>query len=334
MADIKSFKSSAGEVFVCFNEQSHSYKLFLNMLKNAELSSDTAIKNLATSINKAVSEAVIENQAKGVVAQNNVSDGGLTHSALTNITNKLDLMFNALSSLKSFKPEPIQHKLDTEALDVFGQRLEESLGALVTNKLSAMPSSSTPSLPNDFVEKAVAAIAINMPKVTLDTSKIQEIVSGIQGIVQKGVADMERLTADKVIMPINAQTQQINAISHATTPAVQDKLTLQVEKATTITLPQQEPKATEIKPAACQDMVIRYPAQNKKTKPSCYGQHLPGDVSVSPCPTCAWINDCSQKKDAAKPAEKSNQPECFGSHRGDLDCSVCQFDEECAKRSC
>jgi len=58
MADIKSFKSSAGEVFVCFNEQSHSYKLFLNMLKNAELSSDTAIKNLATSINKAVSEAV------------------------------------------------------------------------------------------------------------------------------------------------------------------------------------------------------------------------------------------------------------------------------------
>mgnify|MGYP000844249159 CR=1 FL=1 len=106
MADIKSFKSSAGEVFVCFNEQSHSYKLFLNMLKNAELSSDTAIKNLATSINKAVSEAVIENQAKGVVAQNNVSDGGLTHSALTNITNKLDLMFNALSSLNHLSQSP------------------------------------------------------------------------------------------------------------------------------------------------------------------------------------------------------------------------------------
>ena len=139
MADIKSFKSTAGEVFVCFNERSHNYKLFLNMLKGAEINSDTAIRSMAATLTKAINEAKIENQAKGVVATNNGSNGGISHNTLTNISNKMDLLFNSLSGLKSLKIEPVEHKLDTEVLDVFGQRLEESLGALISSKISAMP---------------------------------------------------------------------------------------------------------------------------------------------------------------------------------------------------
>lgn len=353
MSDIKAFKSPAGEMFVCFNENSHSYKLFLNMLKSAVNSSDTAIKNMATVLSRSIDEAKVDTMNKGIVANTPQSDGGLSHQVLSNITNKLDLMFNTLSSLKTFKPEPVEHKLDLEALDVFAQKLETSLGTLIASKvapINAMP------LPEDFAEKAVAAITsaftekniaglatatpASLGKIETSVKQIQDSLSALNrtapaidmSTINAKISEIKELIADSRIYPVDAQTQQISSVSQIT--ATQSSST-----PAPVPIPANTTASEQAKPSsadgaiACEDMVMRYPAKSKKTQPKCFGQHLPGTVDTTPCLSCVYVNDCKNKTRATaktQSKEQNNKPDCFGEHKGDLDCSVCSYDEECA----
>jgi len=134
-----------------------------------------------------------------------------------------------------------------------------------------------------------------------------------------------------------AQTQQILSVSHVETtevPVVTEAKApispAKAEPAPAVTIEGASPTAV-----ACADNIMRYAAKNKKTKPNCYGKYLAGDVNTTPCLSCAWTNECQQegKKNSKGDKPQDDKPTCFGKHKGDLDCSMCQFDSECASKS-
>ena len=349
--DIKSTKNAAGEIFLCFNEHSHNYKLFLNLIKSTESHPDTALRALAQNINKAIATNTVEDNRTSVRAgvSPTTSDGGLSHSLLTNITNKLDLLFNSIGSLKNNVPtEPIQHKLDTEELEVFGKRLEQSLGTLIATKLQN--TSNAPILPENFAEQVSATL--REAGTQCNINNIKPILSGLEAAIKKISEDIGHNSA-QVVATLDKKSNEIqNAINKQNSAAdltnlanatkqLNDQLSKIKLESQSLPIPaiktppvaaKESPEPAPVEkpsdPSAYpgEDGVVRYPASKKKTQPSCFTM-FSGDIENSPCPSCAWINDCKKSVKTAK--KDKDKPDCFGKHKGDLDCSMCSFDLEC-----
>jgi len=355
--DIKSTKNAAGEVFLCFNEHSHNYKLFLNLIKATEAHPDTALKALAQGINKAILASTIENDNGQSYTKPSISpstsDGGLTHTLLTNLTNKLDLLFNSISGLKNnVSSEPVQHQLDPEVLEIFGKRLEQSLGTLIATKTQV--ASNMPILPENFAEQVIAALKNNAShqcnidaiKPTLDflksaTTKISDDINKNAAQVtaalnKKGTELQDLISKQCNITNLTNITKQLNDyISKEKTEQLLPTTAATVQEPTQVTPLPAAPTSTETSEPSVfpgEDGVVRYPASKKKAQPSCYAKFLSNDTKTTPCVSCAWINDCkkaTKSVDAKSTQGKENKPECFGKHKGDLDCSMCSLDSEC-----
>lgn len=352
--DIKATKSSAGEVFVCFNENSHNYKLFLNLIKGAEGHPDTALRTMAQNLNKVLAEAIIDDKAKGIVAKNVSSDGGLSYTQLTNISNKIDLIFNSLSGLKDIKLDPVETKLDPEIFEVFGKRLEQSLGSLIGTKLQSV---STPILPDNLADQVAKVIGAKQIQCSAETlkpllteiqKKLQEMqgttsnISTTYGTLLATLDKRETIILEEMhklqeqLSQSNIRSETENKIMHMSI----DPVSVATNKPQDVTEAKQLPSVTiqtneGEKAFPCSDGKMRYPAPKKKTQPNCFGNFLDGSVNETPCLSCAWVNDCKKNKktDIVAKQPDTDKPVCYGHYKGDLDCSMCRFDAECNEKT-
>lgn len=387
--DIRSFKNSAGEVFVCLKEHSNSYRLFVNMIKGATRHPDTALRSLAQELTNEMESAKIEKDFKSAVPDASPSNQGIPHNTLNNITAKIDLLFKTIGTMKSGGVEQPQGSgFDPELLEVFGKRLEASLGRLISDKLGAAVT--TPILPEGFTNQILDAMKqggvsapvaapkedlrpilgeiqrlvadmhkrpaptgsqpVVAPGTVIDLTQLEVLINGIKSGLDQKLGDLKNLksipvdlssvhqklddlkklieTSPKVVQVTTEQIAPVSIVDHA--PIIgRDKLILEKESAA----PSSEPTAI-----ACKDDTMRYPATQKKTQPKCFGKFLAGVIGETPCVSCVWVNECkSEHNSSAMKTEprlpESNKPDCYGAHKGDLDCSMCQFDTECMEKS-
>lgn len=307
--DIKVYESKSGEVYVQLAKMSQTYKLLRSFIKSSIATSpDASIKMIVTMLDKAFdSPELSDNLFTGARNNNSASDGGFSQNMLANLNTKLDLLFKSVGALQNAKaPTTVKAELDQNMWDGLVHRIEDVLHSVLDAKLATISKSgfaATPAIAED---------------------------SALFGKLMSELADIKKIATNNVqtsamhsITPVTQTTVAVDAVLPLTSQATSSQVAATVKEPVELNIPAPN------QAVACDDR-MRYPATSKKTRPSCFGNFLAGKtLQETPCLSCAWINDCQIEPDSKALSEDATRPDCFGSHRHDLDCGVCPHDQEC-----
>lgn len=316
--DIKVYENKSGEVYVQLAKMSQTYKLLRSFIKaSITTTPDASIKMVVTMLDKAFDmPEALDNPISGARNNNSASDGGLSQNMLTNLNTKLDLLFKSVGALQNAKAPTVKAELDQSLWDGLIHRIEDILHNVLDAKLTTISNASFVAQPataeHDALLAKLLAEITEIKKIAAQNSNISHATHSIAPITQLPVTT-------STVLPSISQEPVLTQNNQATTVDAKEVVELNVPA------PNQA--------VACDDR-MRYPTPNKKTRPTCFGNFLAGkNLQETPCLSCAWINDCQVEPDSKSPSTDNIRPDCFGSHRHDLDCGVCPHDQDCLSAS-
>ena len=300
--DIKVNENKSGEICLQFLKMSNSYKLFRSFVRNGiSTTQDSSLRMVLSGLDKMLESPEMNEStnARGAASQAiSGGDGGATQNAINNLGTKMDMLFKAVGAIQN-NNTTVKAELDRDILDGFICRIEETIQGILNAKMNAI-------VGDQQLQPKVDALSKN--------------IDGLKEMINKHSVACQAIKAAPVNIPsVIPPVEQPQPIAQA--------LQAQAEQPVPIIAAQGK------QAVACQDQ-LRYPSNNKKTRPACFGNFLEGKtIAETPCLGCVWVNECKIEKSAQAPQTPVVRPPCFKQHRHDLDCSVCPSDKDCLKAS-